>query len=296
MVTDITEEIAKILDDSLEVVPSKLSHKRYFSSNEKHYRFSSRLSGRRKYKLPNKYKKILASLVGKTEKEVHAKLLMSGDKGAMIDTTMLNDIYDYYFYGYDNGYLIENGRRIHIDDYQDIYVNIAYYYINGILHRTNKPVKKNRSEKVTTAYSNIYEIKDNCITFIVDDRYKWNKQLFRKVILVEGSTDYIYPTYTIDEAKNINSKLLLSYHERGRFIYINNKLRHIDKKANFDMIEAVYIYSHIRSHTYTIAYNGNFYLSELAEKDWDCPNDTIPMTAKEAEKAMSHLKDFISTK
>jgi hypothetical protein len=296
MATDITEEIVEILDDSLEVVPSKLSHKRYFSSNEKHYRFSSRLSGRRKYKLPNKYKKILASLVGKTEKEVHAKLLMSGDKGAMIDTTMLNDIYDYYFYDYNDGYLISNGIRVPVEDYPNIYVNIAYYYINGILHRTNNPVIKSISEKDTTTYSNIYEIKDNCITFIIKHSLYFRKQLFRKVMLVEGSTNYIFPTYTIDEAKYVNSNILHSYHEKDRYIYVNNTYKCIHEKANFDMIDTVYPYRRNSSFTYTVAYDGNFYLVKLVAKDWHCPNTTIPMTAKEAEKAMSHLKDFISTK
>ena len=260
MAIDITEEIAEILDDSLEVVPSKLSHKRYFSSNEKHYRFSSRLSGRRKYKLPNKYKKILASLVGKTEKEVHAKLLMSGDKGAMIDTTMLNDIYDYYFYDYNDGYLISNGIRVSVEDYPNIYVNIAYYYINGILHRTNNPVIKSISEKDTTTYSNIYEIKDNCITFIIKHSLYFRKQLFRKVMLVEGSTNYVYPTYTIDEAKYVNSNILHSYHEKDRYIYVNNTYKCIHEKANFDMIDTVYPYRRNSSFTYTVAYNGNFYL------------------------------------
>ena len=296
MAIDITEEIAEILDDSLEVVPSKLSHKRYFSSNEKHYRFSSRLSGRRKYKLPNKYKKILASLVGKTEKEVHAKLLMSGDKGAMIDTTMLNDIYDYYFYDYNDGYLISNGIRVPVEDYPNIYVNIAYYYINGILHRTNRPVIKSISEKDTTKYSNIYEIKDNCITFIIKHSLYFRKQLFRKVMLVEGSTNYVYPTYTIDEAKYVNSNILHSYHEKDRYIYVNNTYKCIHEKANFDMIDTVYPYRRNSGFTYTVAYNGNFYLAKLVAKDWHCPNDTIPMTAKEAKKAFKQLKNFIATK
>ena len=288
MAIDITEEIVEILDDKLEVVHTKLSHKKTFMSKSKHNRFSSKWQER--YVLPNKYKKILASLVGKTEKEVRAKLLISGNKGEVIETTMLNNIYDYYFYGYDNGYLTANGRRIHTDDYHTI-----YYYIDGILHSTSNP-KQNIVKKDTTKYSNIYEIKDNCITFIVEDKNKWGKQLFRKVVLKEGHTDYIFPTYTIKEAESVNSKILLSYHEKDRFIYVNNRLRHIDKKANFDMIEAVYLYSHISNHTYTIAYNGNFYLGKLVEEDWDCPNDTITMTAKEAEKSFKQLKNFISTK
>lgn len=291
MAIDITEEIVEILDDKLEVVPTKLSHKKTFMSKSKHNKFSSKWQER--YVLPNKYKKILASLVGKTEKEVRNKLLISGNKGEVIETTMLNNIYDYYFYGYDNGYLTANGRRIHTDDYHTI-----YYYIDGVLHSTSNP-KQNTVKTVkkdTTKYSNICEIKDNCITFIAEDRNKRGKQLFRKVMLVEGSTDYIFPTYTIDEAKNVNSKLLLSYHERDIDIYVNNRLRRIYKKANFDMIEAVYLYSHISDHTYTIAYNGNFYLGELVEEYCDCPNDIITMTAKEAEKAFKQLKNFIATK
>lgn len=39
-----------------------------------------------------------------------------------------------------------------------------------------------------------------------------------------------------------------------------------------------------------------FYLAVLAKKDWHCPNDTISMTAKEAEKAFKQLKNFIATK
>ena len=294
MAIDITEEIAEILDDSLEVVPTKLSYKKQYMSDGKHNK-NSKWEERKRDVFPNKYKKILASLVGKTEKEVRAKLLMSGDKGAIIETTMLDSIYDYYFYGYDNGYLIANGRRIHINDYQNVYSNIVYYYIDGILHSTGSP-KWDIVKKDTTIYSNIYEIKDNYITFIINDSNEWGKQLFIKVMLVEGSTNYIFPTYTIDEAKNINSKLLFSYHKEDRYIYVNNRVRRIDKKTNFDMIGLVYCYNLSRNSIYTVAYNGNFYLAVLAKKDWHCPNDTIPMTAKEAEKAFKQLKNFIATK
>ena len=292
MAIDITEEIVEILDDSLEVIPTKLSYKKQYMSDGKHNK-NSKWEERKRDVFPNKYKKILASLVGKTEKEVRAKLLMSGDKGAVIETTMLDSIYDYYFYGYDNGYLIANGRRIHIDEYHNKFT--AYYYIDGILHSTGS-LKWDIVKKDTTIYSNIYEIKDNYITFIINDSNEWGKQLFIKVMLVEGSTNYIFPTYTIEEAKSVNNKILLSYHEKDRYIYVNNKLRRIDKKANFDMIGLIYFYKFSWYSTHTIAYNGNFYLAKLVTKNWDCPRDTISMTAKEAKKAFKQLKNFIATK
>lgn len=293
MVIKLTEKIVEIIEDNLETVPINLSHKKAFLSETKHDRFDSTWAGRQRDNLPKKYKKILASLVGKTEKEVRDKLLLSGDKGATIESTMLDSIYYYYFCIYNEGYLIADGFRVHIDEYHNKL--ILYYFINGILHSTRN-VKKSTVKKDTTEYSNIYEVKDNFVTFIISNKYEWGKQLFRKVELEKGSTNYVYPTYTTDEAYSVKNKILHSHNEREAYIHVNNNMKRINKKANFDMMGFVHSYSSVREHNHTISYNGNFYLGRLVKQDWFCPNTTIPMTAKEAEKAMSHLKDFISTK
>ena len=296
MAIKLTEEIVEIIGNSLENVPTNLSHKKAFLSETKHDGFDSRWAGRQRDILPKKYKKILASLVGKTEKEVRDKLLLSGDKGATIDATMLASIYDYYFCIYNEGYLITNHFRIHIDEYHNEYFKILYYFIDGILHSTSNVKKKDTVKRDTTEYSNIYEVKDNFVTFIISNKYEWGKQLFRKVELEKGSTNYVYPTYTTDEAYSVKNKILHSHNEREAYIHVNNNMKRINKKANFDMMDFVHSYSFVREHNHTISYNGNFYLVRLAKQDWSCPNTTIPMTAKETEKAMSHLKDFISTK
>ena len=296
MAIKLTEEIVEIIDDSLETVPTNLSHKKAFLSETKHAGFDSRWAGRHRDNLPKKYKKILASLVGKTEKEVRDKLLLSGDKGATIDTTMLDSIYNYYFCIYNEGYLITDGFRKHVDEYHNEYFKILYYFIDGILHSTSNIKKKDTVKKDTTEYSNIYEVKDNFVTFIISHKYEWGKQLFRKVELKKGSTNYTYPTYTTDEAYFVKNNILRIHKEREAYIYVNNNMKLINKKANFDMTDFVHSYSFIREHNRSISYNGNFYLGRLVKQDWFCPNTTIPMTAKKAEKAMSHLKDFISTK